>query len=108
MEGCMRKPRRFYVHREVWGIRDRSKKYERKRQTRALKNEVEEEEHLQTYGGLRKDRNENIFARPNGLRENAETAISCRGPGPARKNRRNNSREEEEDAQMCPYGKSVE
>ena len=57
---------------------------------------------------MRRDRNENVFARPNGLRENAETAISCRGPGPARKNRRNNSREEEEDAQMCPYGKPVE
>ena len=25
------------------------------------------------------------FTRPSGLRENAETAISCRGPGPARK-----------------------
>ena len=29
----------------------------------------------------------NVFARPNGLRENAETAISCRGPGPARTNK---------------------
>ena len=37
-------------------------------------------------GGVkRKNRNENVLARPNGLRENAETAISCRGPGPARK-----------------------
>ena len=25
-----------------------------------------------------------MFARPNELRENAETAISCGGPGPAR------------------------
>ena len=106
----MRKPRRFYVHREVWGIRDRSKKYERKRQTRALKNEVEEEEHLQTYGGLRKDRNENIFARPNGLCENAETAISCRGPGPAGKNTEvyHSWGGEEEDVQMCPCGKAIE
>ena len=29
--------------------------------------------------------NENVSARPNGLREKAETAISCRGPGPTRK-----------------------
>ena len=36
-------------------------------------------------GIKRRDRNENVFARANGLRENAETAISCRGPGPARK-----------------------
>ena len=33
----------------------------------------------------RRNRNENVFARPNGLRENADTAISVRGPGPARK-----------------------
>ena len=37
------------------------------------------------YGGLREDRNENVFARPNGLRRNAETAISCRRPRPARR-----------------------
>ena len=33
----------------------------------------------------RRYRNENVLARPKGLRENAETAISCRGPGPPRK-----------------------
>ena len=38
-------------------------------------------------GVKRRNRNENVFARPNGLRQNAETAISCRGPGPARKKR---------------------
>ena len=27
--------------------------------------------------------NANVFARPNGLRGKADTAISCRGPGPA-------------------------
>ena len=32
-----------------------------------------------------RDRNENIFAWPNGPPENAEIAISCKGPGPARK-----------------------
>ena len=31
--------------------------------------------------------NENVSARRNGLRKNAETAISCRGPGPTRKER---------------------
>ena len=36
-------------------------------------------------GVKRRNRNENVFARPKGLRENAETAISCRGPGPASK-----------------------
>ena len=33
----------------------------------------------------RRNRNENVSARPNGLRDNAETVISCREPGPARK-----------------------
>ena len=58
---------------------------------------------------MKRDRKENVFARPNhGLRENAETAISCRGPGPARKKKKvyqyASSREEGEDAQMCPCG----
>ena len=53
----------------------------------ALRNKVKEEEYLDIYMGLikRRNRNENVFARPNGLREYPETAISCRGPGPARK-----------------------
>ena len=37
-------------------------------------------------GVKRRNRNENVFARPNGLRQNAEKPrFSCRGPGPARK-----------------------
>ena len=48
------------------------------------------------------------ITRPNGLRENAETAISCRGPGPARKKKHANSREEEEIAQTCRCVKAVE
>ena len=47
---------------------------------------MKEEEHLRDLRGVkRRNGDENVFARPNGLRENAETAISCRGPGPARK-----------------------
>ena len=53
----------------------------------ALKKKVEGEEHLEIYGSLREEiENENVFVRPNGLPENVETAVSCRGPGPARKN----------------------
>ena len=56
------------------------------RERLALRNKVKEEEHLKDLrGGKRRNRNENVFARPNGLRENAETAISRRGPEPARK-----------------------
>ena len=55
------------------------------RERLALRNKVKEEEQLRDVRTVkRKNRNENVFARPNGLRENAETAISCRGPGPAR------------------------
>ena len=51
----------------------------------ALKKKVEGEEHLEIYGRVRGEIIiENVFTRPIGLRENAETAISCRGPGPAR------------------------
>ena len=109
MEGYRRKPSRDYVRGEVWGYETEVKQWIERGERLALRNKVKEEEHFRYIRGFkRRNRNENVFARPNGLRENAETAISCRGPGPARKNRRNNSREEEEDAQMCPYGKSVE
>ena len=36
-------------------------------------------------GAKKRNRNGNVFARPNGARENAETAISGRGRGPATK-----------------------
>ena len=51
---------------------------------------------------------EKVFAWPNGLPENAETAVSCMEPGPARNKRSTSSREEEEDAQMCPCGRAKE
>ena len=45
-----------------------------------------EEEHLRDRRGVkRRNINENVFTQPNGLRENAETAISGRGPGLARR-----------------------
>ena len=78
------KPRKYTVNREVCGAQYRSRRKDRNRERLALRNKVKEEEHLEIYGGLRY-RNENVFARPNGLRENADSAISCRGPGPARK-----------------------
>ena len=49
---------------------------------------MKEEEHLRyLQGAERRNRNENVFARPNGLRENPEIVIPCRGPGPARTKR---------------------
>ena len=55
--------------------------------------------------------NEHVFALPSGLREKAETAISCRGPGPTRKKKYiyTSSREEEDmDAHVCPCGTTIE
>ena len=64
---------------------------------------------LKRFTGVkRRNRNENVFARPNGLRENAESAISVRGPGPAERRKRYTSSREEGDAQMCPCGKAIE
>ena len=45
--------------------------------------------------------NENVSARPNGLREKADTEISCRGPGPTRNKRYTCSLEKEEVAKIC-------
>ena len=45
----------------------------------ALRNKVESEKHLGDIRGIEgSDRNEDVFARPNGLRENAETVLWCR------------------------------
>ena len=79
------------------------------RERLAVRNKVKEEEHSRDFREVkRRNRNENVFARPNGRRENAETAISCRGPGPASKECNSSRGEEEERTQMCPCGKAVE
>ena len=50
-----------------------------KRERLALRNKVKSEKRSRDIRGIkRRGRNENVFARPDGLRENAETAISCR------------------------------
>ena len=72
------------------GIHDRNKRTDIStvKERLTLRNKVKEEEQLENYlrGVKRRNRNGNLFQRSNGLRQNAETAISCcRGPGPARK-----------------------
>ena len=48
------------------------------RERLTLRNKVKSEKLLRYIQGIeRRDRNDNVFARPNGLRENAETVISC-------------------------------
>ena len=55
------------------------------------------------HGGLRREVGMETYLRGpiDYVRENADTAISCRGPRPARKKRYTSRREEGEDAQMC-------
>ena len=50
-----------------------------RRERLALRNKVKSEKRSRDIRGIkRRARNENAFASPNGLRENAETAISFR------------------------------
>ena len=82
MEGFRRRSRRGIVHREVCGYT-----YERmeERERLALKTKVKEEKHLLDIRGLREDIGMKMYSRGRmELCEKAETAISCRGPGPAR------------------------
>ena len=51
----------------------------------ALRNMVKEEKHLKIYGELRKDIGMKTYMHGPMDCEKAETAISCRGPGPTRK-----------------------
>ena len=75
------KPIRDYVRREVREIQGRSRRKERKKgkATASVKKQVEIGKTLKDMWVIgRRDRNENAFARPKGLRGSADTAISCR------------------------------
>ena len=86
MEGCRRKPiRDTAVHREVCGVQSRIKRKDRNKSKASAKKQCDGGgTHRDLRGVKRRSRNKNVSARPNGLRENAETVISCGGPGPAR------------------------
>ena len=67
-------------------MQDRSKIQDRNKEKASAKKRGKGGGALRDLWGVTgRSRNENVCARPNGLRENAETAISCMGPGPARK-----------------------
>ena len=110
MEGYRGRPRRGIVYREVWRVQDRSKRNNRRKGKAHAKKQGERGEALRDIRGVKgRYWNENVFARPNGLREKAETAISCRGPGPTRKKRYTSSREEDDVAtNVCPCGTTIE
>ena len=110
MEGCRSKQRKDTVHRDLRGVQFRSKINYRNKGNASAKKQGEGEGILERSTGVqRRNKNENVFAWRNGLRENDETSNSCRGPGPARKKRCTSSRgKDEDDAHMCPCGKAVE
>ena len=64
---------------EFWRYKAEGEEIIERRERLALRNKVESGKHLEIYGGLREGiyRNENLFARSNGLRRNAEAALSC-------------------------------
>ena len=80
-----------YVHREVLGLQDTTKRKDREKRKTSAKKQGERgrtRRYIRSIRGVkRKYRNEKIIARPRRLRENAETAISGRGPGSATKNK---------------------
>ena len=81
-----RTSRRDTVHREVWGVQDRSKRKDATKGKASAKTQGEGGGTLRDIrGDMGSDRNRNVFARPNGLREIAETVMSCSGSGPARR-----------------------
>ena len=66
------------VRREVWGVKGRGRKLDRKKGKAGAKKQGKIGETREGKPGIkRRDRNESIFARPNGLGEHAETVISC-------------------------------
>ena len=84
-----------------------------RRERLALRNKVNSKKHLEMYGGLSIGLGMKTYLHgPKDSGENAETAISCRGPGPARKKKEvyTSSRVEEgvDAQQMCPCGEARE
>ena len=74
----------------------------------ALRNKVKEEELLEIYGGSREETGMKMYLHgPTDSAKTLKLRFSCRGSGPARKKWYTSSREED-DAQMCPSGKSTE
>ena len=70
---------------KFWGMQDTQKKKE-KRERPALRNQVKYEKPSRDMGGLREGIGMKTYLHgPTGFGKNAETTISCRGPGPARK-----------------------
>ena len=73
---------------EVWEVQDRGRRTDRKKGKASTDKRGGIGETLGDIRGIKqRDSNENVFARPN-VRDNAETVISCGGPGSARKKKR--------------------
>ena len=88
MEGNRRKSRRHTILPvEKFGghMTEVQERIERRERLVLLKTVREKNVCSYIREGKRRDWNENVFARPSGVRQNAEIAISCRGPGPTNK-----------------------
>ena len=108
MEGCRGKPRRHSVQMEKFGgYKTEAKARIERRERQALKNNVEEEERLEVYGRLREDILTKTYL--HGPMDYAKVLKLQFRVGdldlPERRKRCTGSWEEE-DAQICPSGKS--
>ena len=85
METYRGKPGRDDARGEFRQAQDRSRRKDRTKGKVNAKRREKSEKQIYGGGGVRRKNMKDSVFEPNGLRENAETAISCRGPGPARK-----------------------
>ena len=81
----MRKSRRNDVRREVWEVQNRSRRMLEGRERLAQRNNVKSEKRFEMHRGIsERIAIETYLHGPKiGLRQNTDTAISCRSLGPA-------------------------
>ena len=110
MEACRGKPRRGDVRREVWEVQGRNRRKDRKKGKASAKKQGGIGETRRDVRGIEgSNRNENVFVRPNALRETLKLLFRHGELDlPERRKRCTGSREEEIDTQMCPCGEAIE
>ena len=100
---------RYCLNRSLTGA-NKEDGNNRRMEELVIRNKVEDEKHLEIYGGWREDIGmKNVSARPIGLSEKADTAISCMRPRPTRRKKNITSGREDEDVaiNMCPCSTTI-
>ena len=109
MEGAKGGPRILSIEKFGGYKTEEVKEIIEGRERQALRSKVEEEKHLEIYGGLREDIGKNVSARSNGLREIAKLRVRVGDLDlPERRKRFTSSRKEDMATNMCPCGTTTE